>query len=229
MWRRVSKIIVGPLTALLIGFSPSISYSQPAGDFDVIAQFSDSRVSLTLATHSQPSTDNRRPLGITIGLFGLESVASSARPAFVYEIGEWNQILDLWTRAKEIKSDTWQIVGSVAQTGAYASTLTIGGGPGVIVSIDDPAQGTLTMVLSKSEFDRFHTALLQQRDVLLGLGKNFQALQDASKAADDATKSVEESLRRSQELSDEMQKNLDQAEQTRRNLDQLRNLQLPAR
>ncbi len=85
------------------------------------------------------------------------------------------------------------------------------------------------MVLSKSEFDRFHTALLQQRDVLLGLGKNFQALQEASKAADSVTKSIEESLRRSQELSDEMQKNLDQAEQTRRNLDQLRNLQLPAR
>jgi len=214
-WASLAIAIVALALALTTSFSPSLSQTQGGVTLDPIARYSDGTVRMDLATVFLPSRDPRLPFGTRAALFGF--VSGKMRPTFTFEENQWPAVFDLWTKAKEIDSDAWHMIGVLWENGPHASQLMISAGPGIEFSVDDPTLGKLSYVLPRSEIGNFDYALRRVQSFL-----NFMPdplLEDMGKAAADATK-------RSQEISDETKRMIEGAEKQRRYMQQMQELQL---
>jgi hypothetical protein len=92
-----------------------------------------------------------------VGVLGVSSVR---RASIALAKDEWTSFLELWQQARAVKSNTWQTVGTVKETGLKEpSVLTVSGGPGVQFAIAD-ARGTFTVAVTpKNELNRLDGSL----------------------------------------------------------------------
>jgi hypothetical protein len=96
----------------------------------------------------------------------LLALAKEQRVSLAFRAAEWNSINDLWQRASQVQSDTWQMVGYYKETNTTAGTLlVVAAGPGVQFVFVDPL-GTFSFVLEKGDFARFGAKLRQLGDFL---------------------------------------------------------------
>jgi hypothetical protein len=91
-----------------------------------------------------------------VGVLGVSSVR---RASVALAKDEWTSFLDLWQQARAVRSNTWQTVGSVKETGLkQPSVLTVMAGPGIQFTIAD-ARGSFTVAVPKNDITRLDASL----------------------------------------------------------------------
>jgi hypothetical protein len=124
---------------------------QAAGQLDFVGKFFAGGTEFDIATYTE---DAQR-----VALIGI--VAGPQKIPVAFNSGEWDSFVDLWHKAAQVESASWQFVGSFKETTTRDKTLLIvTAGPGVQFTIIDP-KGTSSFVLGKSDFGTFETKVQQ--------------------------------------------------------------------
>ena len=95
----------------------------------------------------------------------LLGIATPLRSSFSFNRAEWLLLIDLWSKAVKVQSDSWKIIGSMKETETSdPSLLTISAGPGIKFVINSPRKGSVTYVLSKDDLARFAGTLYRVKE-----------------------------------------------------------------
>ncbi len=140
--------------ALLFLFSSLAVHAE--GKLDILGKFLVSDGELDIATY----TDGAQK----VGLLGLKKDQTRVSVAFAPD--EWESLQKLWQKGSEMQAGSWQFVGSFKESGSKVETLlVVAAGPGVQFIVIDPDK-TVTIVLTKADFDKFQTSLNQVKEYL---------------------------------------------------------------
>jgi hypothetical protein len=147
-WIRVMmKRLLFTALALLIAF-PVLGMQ--GGKLVIVGKFVTGPTELDVATYSE-GTEKVALLGISIPAKG----SYAARP------DEWASLIQLWEKAAQTDSKSWQFIGTLKETGTTDPTLVIiTAGPGVRFTLET-AEGIFSYVLPKDDFPRFEASVQQ--------------------------------------------------------------------
>jgi len=138
------------------------STARAAGNLTYVQKFVAGADELDLATYTEVSS-----AGVTekVGLLGIKN---EGRGSFAFSPGEWQPLVDLFKKATQMQSASWQFVGTLKEVGTKDPTLLLmTAGPGVRVTLET-ADGSFSFVVSPADFDRFETGLSQVAAFLAG-------------------------------------------------------------
>jgi hypothetical protein len=120
------------------------------GKLDVVGIFGVSGAELKVATY----TDGAQKVGL-LGIAKEKHVSYSFRP------GEWDSLVQLFQKAAQTQSESWQFIGTIKEVGTKDPTLMlVTAGKGVRFTLET-AEGSFSIVLAKTDFERFETSLHQ--------------------------------------------------------------------
>ncbi|HEV3220072.1 MAG TPA: hypothetical protein VGZ48_09895 [Candidatus Acidoferrales bacterium] len=140
------RILFSALT-LLLAF-PLLGMQ--GGTLNIVGKFVTGETELDVATYTQ-NTEKVALLGISIPKKG----------SYAARADEWATLIQLWDKASQTESQSWQFIGTLKETQTSDPTLVIiTAGPGVRITLET-ADGIFSYVLPKSDYARFGVSLHQ--------------------------------------------------------------------
>jgi hypothetical protein len=125
---------------------------------DLVAKFQNVDIELYVVT----VVDSEVEAESKVALLGI---ATPLRSSFSFKREEWLLLIDLWSKAVKLQSDSWKIIGSMKETETSdPSLLTISAGPGIKFAINSPRKVLVTYVLSKDDLARFAGTLYRVKE-----------------------------------------------------------------
>src|SRR5262245_51539280 len=123
---------------LTVSFSALTFPLQARVQLDLVAKFQNEGIELDVVTvmdsEAEPS-----------GKVALLGIATPLRSSFSFKREEWLLLIDLWSKAVKVQSDSWKTIGSMTEREtAHASVLTISEGPGIKLDINFHRTGHVT-------------------------------------------------------------------------------------
>jgi hypothetical protein len=133
------------------------------GQIEVVAKFQRPNLELDVATYTDPEFASP---GNRVGVLGFAS--GPVRNSFSLRGEDWDQLTDLWAKAKRMQSrKQWRTVGTLSERGtAEVSRLTLSAGQGVRLAITSPKGASMAFLVGNAEMPRFEAALAQVKDIL---------------------------------------------------------------
>jgi hypothetical protein len=148
----MKKRILLPLLTLLLMLPATASV---AGKLDVVAKFGVTGNELAVATY----TDGTQKVA-------LLAIWKDKRVSFAFDAKDWDSFIALYRKAAQTESASWQFVGTMKESETKDPTLLlITAGPGVRFT-EETAEGSFSVVLSPSDFERFEASLRQVKSYL---------------------------------------------------------------
>lgn len=133
----------------LIGLVVAAALMFPVGakaQLNVIGHYTGGNTTLDIATFTKK--DDR------VGIMGI-----SRKVSIAFAPGEFKHLVALWRKARKVRSDSFQFVGTYKETQTtYNSLLTVSAGPGIQFTVNDKP-GTYTFTMSPSDYARFDADL----------------------------------------------------------------------
>ncbi len=153
-------LLAGPVLAQTASAPSAPAAAQ--GKLDTIGAFANGDTEVDVATYTAP---NDQGVEERVGLLGVR--VGTARNSAAFSPKEWRALLDLWVRAKAVRSRRWIPVGDFTETGTSdVSHLAIGAGPGVRFTVESPAKAALTVDLKRQDMPAFAAALARVKAYL---------------------------------------------------------------
>jgi hypothetical protein len=120
------------------------------GQLNIVGKFVTGDTEMDVATYSE--SPNR------VALLGI---SMAKKGSYAARADEWATLIQLWEKAAQTDSASWQFIGTLKETGTTDPTLVIiTAGPGVRFTLET-ADGIFSYVLPKSDFPRFETSVQQ--------------------------------------------------------------------
>ncbi len=133
--------------ALLLAFP---LMGMQGGSLNIVAKFNTGETELDVATYTQNAEK--------VALIGI---SMPKKGSYAARADEWAALIQLWEKAAQTDSASWQFIGTLKETGTTDPTLVIiTAGPGVRFTLET-ADGIFSYVLPKSDFPRFETSVQQ--------------------------------------------------------------------
>lgn len=140
----MKRLLIAAL-ALLIAF-PALGMQ--GGNLDIVGKFVTGPTELDVATYAEGADK--------VALLGI---AMPAKGSYAARADEWASLIQLWEKASQTDSASWQFIGTLKETGTKDPTLVIvTAGPGVRFTLET-ADGIFTYMLPKDDFPRFETSV----------------------------------------------------------------------
>jgi hypothetical protein len=145
---------------LTVSFSALTFPLQARVQLDIVAKFRNLGIELDVATVVDSEVEASKS---KVALLGI---ATPLRSSFSFRREEWLLLIDLWSKAVKVQSDSWKIIGSMKETETWDddSLLTISAGPGIKFVINSSRKGLVTYVLSKDDLARFAGTLYRVKE-----------------------------------------------------------------
>ena len=169
MSRLIRTQVCGLIVILTVSVSLFIPPLQAGMQLDIVGKFQDADLELDVATVFDPEVEASRSKVALLGIVtpSRQGIATPLRNSFSFRLEEWLSLIALWMKAVNAQSDSWKVVGSMAEMETSdVSHLTVSAGPGVKFVISSPRKGTVTYVLPKDDMAGFEKALYQVKNFL---------------------------------------------------------------
>jgi hypothetical protein len=154
----MKKRILLPLLTLLLMLPATASV---AGKLDVVAKFGVTGNELAVATYTDATVSPDGPQKVA-----LLAIWKDKRVSFAFDAKDWDLFIALYRKAAQTESASWQFVGTMKESETKDPTLLlITAGPGVRFT-EETAEGSFSVVLSPSDFERFEASLRQVKSYL---------------------------------------------------------------
>ena len=152
--------IYGMIMVLTVSFSALTFPLQARVQLDIVAKFRNLGIELDVVTVVDSEVEASKS---KVALLGI---ATPLRSSFSFRREEWLLLIDLWSKAVKVQSDSWKIIGSMKETETWDddSLLTISAGPGIKFVINSSRKGLVTYVLSKDDLARFAGTLYRVKE-----------------------------------------------------------------
>ena len=152
--------IYGMIMVLTVSFSALTFPLHARVQLDIVAKFRNLGIELDVVTVVDSEVEASKS---KVALLGI---ATPLRSSFSFRREEWLLLIDLWSKAVKMQSDSWKIIGSMKETETSDdnSLLTISAGPGIKFVINSSRKGVVTYVLSKDELARFAGTLYRVKE-----------------------------------------------------------------
>src|SRR5262245_11957902 len=148
--RAVRTLIIMLMASILALTGPLHARIQ----LDIVEKFWNGDVELDVVTIVDSDVEASKS---KVALLGI---TKPSRSSFSFRSAEWLLLIDLWSKVVKAQSNSWRIIGSMAETETlHASYLTVSAGPGVRFVISSTQKGTATFVLPREDMARFESAL----------------------------------------------------------------------
>jgi hypothetical protein len=160
MSHSIRTPIYGMIMVLTVSFSALTFPLQARVQLDIVAKFRNLGIELDVVTVVDSEVEASKS---KVALLGI---ATPLRSSFSFRREEWLLLIDLWSKAVKVQSDSWKIIGSMKETETWDddSLLTISAGPGIKFVINSSRKGVVTYVLSKDELARFAGTLYRVKE-----------------------------------------------------------------
>jgi hypothetical protein len=146
MKAMMKRLLITAL-ALLIAF-PALGMQ--GGTRDIVGKFVTGPTELDITTYTMGANK-----------LALLEVLLPAKGSYAASANEWASLIQLWEKASQTDSKSWQFIGTLKETGTTDPTLVvITAGPGVRFTLET-ADGIFSYVLPKDDFPRFETSVQQ--------------------------------------------------------------------
>jgi hypothetical protein len=148
------------IMVLTVSFSALTFPLQARVQLDIVAKFRNLGIELDVVTVVDSEVEASKS---KVALLGI---ATPLRSSFSFRREEWLLLIDLWSKAVKVQSDSWKIIGSMKETETWDddSLLTISAGPGIKFVINSSRKGLVTYVLSKDDLARFAGTLYRVKE-----------------------------------------------------------------
>jgi hypothetical protein len=160
MSHSIRTPIYGMIMVLTVSFSALTFPLQARVQLDIVAKFRNLGIELDVVTVVDSEVEASKS---KVALLGI---ATPLRSSFSFRREEWLLLIDLWSKAVKVQSDSWKIIGSMKETETWDddSLLTISAGPGIKFVINSSRKGLVTYVLSKDDLARFAGTLYRVKE-----------------------------------------------------------------
>src|SRR5262245_64970562 len=139
MYQLIRTAIYGLITMLTVSLPGLTSAVQAGVQLDIVAKFRNGGVELDIVTVVDSEVEASKS---KVALLGI---ATPLRSSFSFRREEWLLLIELWSKAVKLQSDSWKTIGSMTEREtAHASVLTISEGPGIKLDINFHRTGHVT-------------------------------------------------------------------------------------
>ncbi|CAN5582721.1 hypothetical protein BH10PSE5_BH10PSE5_23660 [soil metagenome] len=152
-WQRHLLVIGSMASVVLVGvFLLAQPRPRDDGRYEEFARLGGSERYFAVGARTPPLTDES---------FGVVQISDPVGSnVLVLENSEWPAFAQLWMKAREIRSTSWQPAGETSDTvGSDKATVAVSGGPGVRFKISSPHSPTLIYEVAPSEIPRLDAAI----------------------------------------------------------------------
>jgi hypothetical protein len=133
-------------------------WAQSPGKLDTLGKFPGDGAELRIATYTEGADK--------VGILGIWKQQPPRAATAFGSAEKWDSFVQLWQKASQTQSTSWQPIGTYKEVGTTDPTLLlVSAGPGVRLTMET-ADGTFSVVLSKSDYEAFGQAVQRVTDYL---------------------------------------------------------------
>ncbi len=139
------------VSAILIGWLLIPATAQAEGQLVYAGKFMNGGIEFELAQYTE---DQEK-----VAVIGIDN--NNQRTSVAFAPNEWHFFAELWQKAGNVQSATWQPVGTFTETDTdERALLTVAAGPGVQFTISGN-KGVFTFVLQQGDYAQFDAVVRQ--------------------------------------------------------------------